>query len=232
MPSVVCAEVGVTPTTLAKWRKDNRWGEEGGAPLARRGTSKFGDTWWYDKAGVKAWAAVNRGEGVGGKREGAGRPRKETKRRRDEETTGAQGGPDSGRSPEPPRLPLQVAADQASAEAAIAEQKRMVDPLELVKLAKTDVTRVEVQNRKDLISAGKAAVELQERLGEMVARKDVRAALAEALSRCRQRLDGAGPRIADRVMALLGVDVSMRAAVLAAVKAEIGVVRDELRDPL
>ncbi len=214
-PKAMAAELGVSIETLRAWRIDK------GCP-ATAGTGKFGQTFYYDKAAVLAWREKNIGAGVGGKREGAGRKKKAAAREPERATAS----------------PLVDAAESAKAEAEAARRAdlerlaaKISDPAEIPTLVMNGkITRAEAQTLGDMVKHARGAMELRKERGELVAVEDVRAVLTETLSRCRLRLDGCVPRIADRIMAVLGADLSRHPEVSAAVRAEIALVRQELRD--
>lgn len=219
MPRAAADALGVSTVTLANWRGDNKWDKE----LAVEGESKHGPTWFYHVERVRAWMKVHRSEGNGGTREGAGRPRKETKRParagRDEETKGEEA------KSEPPPLAIVAAANRAErdrkdAEEAELQRKNLTDPLAIAqKAGSTDLARREVQNTKDLMSAARTALDIQKELGELVDKAQTRREVVEQLSRGRSRLMGLENGWTDRVMLTLKLGADGRPTVAAMIQA-------------
>lgn len=237
MPRAAADALGVAVVTLGQWRARGMQGPE----LAVPGQSKFGRTWFYHVAGCTAWKDRNVGAGVGGKREGAGRPRKGQKRR-DGETRGMAPRDEEGLPRPAPPIIAQAEANrserlerEAREEAArlALEQRKLTDPRELARMAGSDdTTRVQVQNRKDLIAAGRVAVELQEKLGELVENGKVMERWAGDVAMAVEGLKRLGPRQADRIAARLGLSPEQRHAVLGDLTGEIAQYQSQTWDQI
>lgn len=180
LASVAARELGVSIATLSHWRAR-------GCP-AHPGQTRTGQpAFYYVLDDVRAWRDKAIGQGHGGTRPGAGRPKKTVPR---------------GTEP----APLEEAAAVATAERLDAERKRLLDPLHLLSQADDDeVSRVSTQKRKDLVQTAVSALELSKLRGELLEAEDVKETWAAHAQRLKDAVTAAGPALAGEILSLLAL---------------------------
>lgn len=231
MPRAAADALGVSTVTLGKWRKDHNWGES----LARNIVTIHGPTWYYHEPRVRAWMAINRREGVGGTREGAGRPRTRRAGKNPAADQDAASGP--VRRELEPTSPLEHAAVQAKAETDAAERKRLADlaasitdPSQIAGLVLDGhVTAAQAQTLKNMMGQARGATALKVERGELVDKAQTRREIIEQLSRSKIRLMGRESPWTDRLILALGLPADARAKAAAAVRAMLLEVCEDLR---
>ena len=207
VPGKVLAErLGVSAQTVWNWSA-----EKVGMPVARRETRWGKEFRWYDADACVAWAKQYRpallGAGVGGTREGAGRPTSmSASGRRMGRPPGRKNGPRPGASGagEPAALPLMEAVETDGA----SDRFRDPPPAPSQREGETGpaVEKVLLENRERRLKIEQRELELAQMRGEMVKLADMSAGLAAAMDVFRQRLEKSPVKCAGELMSVLGLE--------------------------
>lgn len=211
---------GVSAQTIRNWRRAGMKAE-----ALRDHKGKKIPLWRLST--VLAWKKANSIEGgEGGKRAGAGRPRKGL-----------------GRSGLPAEGPLIQAAERAPEEKAAEETKKAgalaalkeellaggVEPERILELVVRGVlTKAEADAIDTAVGAMQRRLKYDVERGRYQLTEEVEAVWTECLARVGSRLDGLGRGISLELSGLLGLDEPRRRAVMQAVDRLVGLTRQEL----